>query len=231
MVQLANINQEYDITSLQSIPVDHDYIAFYTSNNDNKSNIMQLIISNVLPNSLSSSEISKSVLKNFEILFNQSVSQVLPNCIYSGYETIEFIKPDKTRKDFEDDLNLIGITKEIDSNIKIHRSSDSLYSEINIHRNFSIITIKYGADMNSERLKYLKSNKDKSEQLLWLRERHNVLELNEFNFFNWNKKDIDALSSTGTIPNISFKYIKDPNIEPSILCDPNNLKFSKNTRS
>jgi hypothetical protein len=173
----------------------------------------------------------------FKVLLNQSISlgSSLPSCVYNGYEKIDLIKPDKTRKDFEDDISLIGITKDTmltENGIKItvHRAVDLGYSEIRIYSNFSVISIKYGINTDNERLRYLQEIKDKSEQLLWLRERQHVLELNEYSF-NWNKSDIEALSSIGSVADVAFKYIKDPNFEPLIVCDPNNIKFYKTVKS
>jgi hypothetical protein len=234
LIQLANMNQAYDVTSINSMSIDNDNIFFYVENEKSEkseieSNFMRLIVSSIIP---SSTDISKSFYKNFEALLNQSISfKNLPNCIYSGSETIVFIKPDKTRKDFENDLNKIGISKDItilENGLKIavHRSNDLKNSELRVNSNFSVISIKYGTEY--DRINYMNFIKEKSEQLAWTRERQNVLELNEHSF-KWNQTDISALSSLGVIPNISFKLIKDLNNEPSILCDPNNLKFFKET--
>ena len=236
LIQLANMNQEYDVTSVDSISFDNENIIYYTEqeiiNSEIRPNFMKLVIKNVLPNSPVSTDLAKSFINNVQSLLNQSITfKNLPFCIYSGSETFVFIRPGKTRKDLEYDLNRIGIVKDttlLENGIKItvHRSNDNTNAEIVIQGNYSIIIIKYGADLKNEHLKYMKSIKEKSEQLLWTKERQNVLELSEFSL-NWNKTEIDALSSLGAISNVSFKFIKDIHVEPLVLCDPNNLKFFK----
>lgn len=146
--------------------------------------------------------------------------------VMHGLDVFYFVK-DSAWKYNDDVTQLQRLGSSI--NVTFHNDHSGQYSDIRIHTQHAVLSIRYGAQGNKEHQRILRHAKKHAVSQRWAQERE-LLSHDQTGQLEWNDKEKDEIIRTGSAPGYRGDYYHDVLVYPELSDDPANIVLHKNIK-